>query len=76
MSRAKYMLLPVALAIVTAAYWFLSYEPAGTVMLGLFTVAMAVMGWILLPTALDIGPTAPVDPEFGRPGQTEEPEPH
>jgi len=25
---------------------------------------MAVMGWILIPTLEDVGPTAPVDPDF------------
>ena len=73
MSRAKYMLLPVTIGAVTVAYWFLSYEWAGTVMLGLFAVAMAVMGWILVPTIGDVGPTAPVDPDFDRPGSPTEP---
>ena len=45
-------------------YWFVSYEPAGTAMLAIFGVAMAVMGWILVPTFGDIGPTAPVDPDW------------
>jgi hypothetical protein len=26
--------------------------------------AMAVMGWILLPTIDNVGPTAPIDPDF------------
>ncbi len=61
------MLLPLGIGVVAAIYWFMSYETAGTVMLGIFALAMAVMGWILVPTAGDVGPTAPVDPDFERP---------
>jgi hypothetical protein len=61
MSRRVYMLLPLGIGLVAAVYWWLSYEPAGTAMLVVFALAMAVMGWILLPTANDVGPTAPVD---------------
>jgi hypothetical protein len=41
-----------------------SYESIGTVLLIIFAAAMAVMGWILVPTIDNVGPTAPVDPEF------------
>lgn len=67
MSRLKYMLLPVAIGITAVIYWFLSYEPAGAVMLGVFAIAMALFGWILLPTLNDVGPTAPVDPDWDQP---------
>jgi hypothetical protein len=30
---------------------------------------MALMGFILLPTLNNVGPTAPVDPEFDDPGR-------
>jgi hypothetical protein len=55
------MLLPLGIGLVAAAYWWLSSEPAGTAMLVVFALAMAVMGWILVPTTGDVGPTAPVD---------------
>jgi hypothetical protein len=61
MSRRVYLLLPIGIAVVTAVYWWLSGEPAGTAMLAVFAIAMVLMGWILLPTAGDVGPTAPVD---------------
>ena len=64
MSYLRYLILPVGIAVIAAVYWFMSYEPAGTVMLLVFAVAMAVMGWILLPTVRDVGPTAPVDPDW------------
>jgi len=44
-----------------------SYEPIGTVLLVIFAIAMAVMGWILVPTLNDVGPTAPVDPDWHEP---------
>jgi hypothetical protein len=64
MSLKRYLVLPIGIAIVGAVYWFFSYEMAGTVMLLVFAGAMAVMGWILLPTLDNVGPTAPVDPGF------------
>ena len=33
-------------------------------MLGVFALAMALFGSILLPTVNDVGPTAPVDPDW------------
>lgn len=50
--------------ILVAAYWFLSYDPAGTAMLAFFGAAMIVMGWVLIPTIRDVGPTAPIDPDW------------
>ena len=60
----KYFALPLLIIAVAVAYWFLSYEPAGTAMLGIFGLAMGVMGWILVPTFGDVGPTAPVDDDW------------
>jgi hypothetical protein len=64
MSLKRYLILPVIIACVGGIYWFFSYEPAGTAMILVFSGAMAVMGWILLPTLDNVGPTAPVDPDF------------
>ncbi|HUH16371.1 MAG TPA: hypothetical protein VMM85_00310 [Methylomirabilota bacterium] len=61
MKLLKVLALPAGILVVAIAYWFLSYEPAGAVMLLLFAVAMGVMCWILVPTFGDVGPTAPVD---------------
>jgi len=69
MSLLKYMFLPIGIAAVAAVYWFVSYEVIGTVLLVIFAAAMAVMGWILVPTIGNVGPTAPVDPEFEDPGR-------
>lgn len=64
MRLVKYLALPALIAVVAAGYWFLSYEPAGTAMLVMFAVAMGLMSWVLVPTFGDVGPTAPVDPEW------------
>lgn len=69
MSLLKYMILPLGIAAVAAVYWFVSYEWIGTVLLIIFAAAMAVMGWILVPTVDNVGPTAPVDPDFEDPGR-------
>ena len=69
MSLLKYMILPLGIAVVAAVYWFVSYEWIGTVLLIIFAAAMAVMGWILVPTIDNVGPTAPVDPDFEDPGR-------
>jgi len=70
MSLLKYMVLPIGIAAVAAVYWFVSdYEWIGTVLLFVFAAAMAVMGWILVPTIHNVGPTAPVDPDFEDPGR-------
>lgn len=68
MSLKRYMILPIGIAITAGIYWFFSYEMAGAVMLLVFAGAMAVMGWILIPTLDNVGPTAPVDPDFEDPG--------
>ena len=60
----RYFALPLLILAVAVIYWFSSYEPAGTAMLAIFAIAMAVMGWVLVPTFGDAGPTAPVDPDW------------
>lgn len=69
MSLKKYALLPLLIFVVGVIYWFASYEAAGTALLIVFAAAMAVMGWILVPTVDNVGPTAPVDPDFEDPGR-------
>jgi hypothetical protein len=64
MSRIRFMLLPLGIAAIAIVYWYLSREEAGAVMLLVFAAAVALMGWILIPTVPDVGPTAPVDPEW------------
>lgn len=65
-----YYLIPLGIAVISVVYWFVSdYEWAGSVMLFVFAAAMAVMGWILLPTVGDVGHTAPIDPDFEDPGR-------
>lgn len=60
----RYLGLPVLIAVVGVVYWWSSGEPAGTAMLLIFAAAMAVFLWVLVPTADNVGPTAPVDPDF------------
>ncbi|MEO6578293.1 MAG: hypothetical protein ABIO99_05270 [Candidatus Limnocylindria bacterium] len=64
MTLVKYLSIPVLILAVGGIYWFLSYDAAGTSMLVMFGIAMALMGWILVPTFGDVGPTAPVDPDW------------
>ena len=64
MTFLKHASLPLALLVTSVAYWFLTYEWIGTVLLVVFTIAMAVMIWVLGPTIDDVGPTAPVDPDW------------
>lgn len=64
MTLVKYLSLPAIIVIVAVVYWFGSYEPAGSAMLVIFAIAMGLMGWVLIPTFGDVGPTAPVDPEW------------
>jgi hypothetical protein len=60
----RYFLLPIGIGIVAFVYWWLSHDMAGATMLGVFALAMALFGSILLPTLNDVGPTAPVDPDW------------
>ena len=64
MTFLKYFYIPMLVIVVAVIYWFTSYEPAGSVMLLVFGFAMGVMSWILVPTFGDVGPTAPVDPDW------------
>ena len=60
----RILALPIVIAAIGAIYWWASREPAGTALLLIFAAAMAVFLWVLLPTADNVGPTAPVDPDF------------
>jgi hypothetical protein len=69
MSLRTYLLLPIGIILVGIVYWWFSQEAAGAVLLIVFGAAMALFGWILLPTLGNVGPTAPVDPNFEDPGR-------
>lgn len=69
MSLRKYLVLPILIAGVGVTYYVLSQEWIGSVMLVVFAGAMAVMGWVLVPTLDNAGPTAPIDPDFEDPGR-------
>ena len=60
----RFIVIPIGILLVAVAYWFLSYEMAGTVMLTIFGIAMGLYGAILLPAAGNEGPTAPIDPDW------------
>lgn len=62
----KYLAFPAVILVVGAAYFVLSGEPIGSVLFVIFAGAMGVMSWVLLPTLDNVGPTAPVDPQFER----------
>jgi len=64
MTLLKYLTIPATIIVIGVVYGFLSREAAGTAMMVIFGIAMAVMGWALVPTFGDVGPTAPVDPEW------------
>ncbi|MEX0710477.1 MAG: hypothetical protein WD116_04660 [Chloroflexota bacterium] len=63
----RYLAFPGLVAVVGLVYLFWTGEPAGSVLLLVFAGAMGVMSWILLPTLNNVGPTAPVDPDFEMP---------
>ncbi len=50
--------------VLVGVYWLLTYDDIGTVLLFMFGVAVALLGWMLIPTFGDVGPTAPVDNEW------------
>lgn len=60
----RFFVLPIGIGILAFVYWRLSYDMAGATMLAVFALAMALFGSILLPTINDVGPTAPVDPDW------------
>ena len=64
MRLLKLIAIPALILITAGAYWFLTYEWAGSVLLLIFGIAMTVMIWVLGPTVNDVGPTAPVDPDW------------
>jgi hypothetical protein len=64
MSPLNRLALPIMVLVVAVVYWLLTYEPAGTVLLFIFSIALGVMVWVLGPTLNDVGPTAPVDPDW------------
>jgi hypothetical protein len=64
MSPLTRLSLPLLVLAVAIIYWFLTYEPAGSVLLLIFAIALGVMIWVLGPTLNDVGPTAPVDPDW------------
>jgi hypothetical protein len=64
MSPLNRLALPIMVLVVAVVYWLLTYEPAGTVLLFIFSIALGVMIWVLGPTLNDVGPTAPVDPDW------------
>ena len=64
MTLLQRLALPILVLVVDVVYWILTYEPAGTVLLFLFAIALGVMMTVLGPTLNDVGPTAPVDPDW------------
>lgn len=57
--------LPALVALVGIIYLVVTNgEPAGSSLLLIFAAAMGVFTWVLLPTAENEGPTAPIDPDF------------
>lgn len=64
MTLVKVLAIPAGILLTAVIYWFLSYEPAGTAMLVIFSVAMGLFTYVLFPTFGDVGPTAPVDSDW------------
>jgi hypothetical protein len=64
MRLLKLIAIPGLILITAGVYWFLTYEWAGSVLLLIFAIAMGVMISVLGPTLNDVGPTAPVDPDW------------
>ena len=64
MSFVRLAILPALVLVTAIVYWLLTYEPAGTVLLFIFSIALGVMVFVLGPTLDDVGPTAPVDPDW------------
>jgi len=61
----RILALPALIAMVGAVYWVVTNgEPAGSALLLIFAGAMGVFTWVLMPTVDNVGPTAPVDPDF------------
>jgi hypothetical protein len=65
MTALNRLAIPLGVLATAVIYWFLSgYEWAGSVLLLIFAIALGVMFWVLGPTLNDVGPTAPVDPDW------------
>lgn len=64
MKLLQALAIPGLVLVVAVVYWLLTYEPAGSVLLVIFAIAMGLFTWVLLPTFGDVGPTAPVDPDW------------
>jgi uncharacterized membrane protein len=64
MRLLKLLAIPLLVLATAVVYWFLTYEWAGSVLLLIFSIALGVMFWVLGPTLDDVGPTAPVDPDW------------
>ena len=60
-SRTRFLLLPGLILTAGAIYYLWSREPAGSVMLVVFAIAIGLLGFILIPTFPNVGPTAPVE---------------
>jgi len=61
----RFLALPALIAAVGVVYMVVTDgEPAGSALLLIFAGAMLVFTWVLLPTAENEGPTAPIDPDF------------
>ena len=61
----RYLAFPALIALVGIVYLVVTHgEPAGSALLLIFAAAMGVFIWVLLPTLDNVGPTAPVDPDF------------
>ena len=66
MTLLQRVALPLLILITDVAYWLLTYEPAGTVLLFLFAIAMGVMIWVLGPTLERRRPDRPGRPRLAR----------
>jgi len=62
------MLISIGHATISVVYLLLSGDAAGTAMSIMFAAALGVLGFSLLPTLNDVGPTAPVDDDWTAPG--------
>lgn len=64
MRLLKLLAIPLLILLTAGVYWFLTYEWSGAVLLVIFSIAMGLMLWVLVPTFNDVGPTAPVDADW------------
>ena len=64
MKRVMYAAIAIGHLLLVATYFFLSRDEVGAVLLLVFGIAIGLMAWMLIPTFGDVGPTAPVDPNW------------